>query len=108
MTTAKHKRGDTFDRSGALTMTVNGTPVTNLTGWTGTCQISTGYGSVITTLTFAWLDASQSLARVYAPAGTNSWPVGAAVMDIQLTSPSGVIVSTDTSQIEIVEGVTHV
>lgn len=107
MATNKHKRGDTFDRSGSLTVTQNGVPLVNLTGWTGRSQMRGSNGKVIVEFQFTWVDAAQRLARLYAPDGTETWTLGDAKVDIQLTSPTGVIVSTDTTVISIVEDITH-
>jgi hypothetical protein len=104
--TATHKRGDTFRRSGALTVTDYGTTVTDMTGWTGRSHIRDGAGNLIASLTFSWLDASQRLCELHAPAGTTGWPVGRASLDIELTTPAGEIVSTATQFINIIADVT--
>lgn len=107
MASAKHKRGDTFDRSGVISVSENGAPVADLTGWTGASQMRNARGLLLAQLTFTWLDASLRLARLTAPDGTSAWPVGELKMDIELTSPSGFVVSTETATIEIVPDVTH-
>lgn len=103
-----HKRGDTFDVSGVVTLTDNGTPLTDMTGWTGASQLKSTTNGVIASLVFTWQDAAQRLCRITAPSGTSGWPIGVVQMDIQFTSPAGDKVSTQTQQIQIVEGVTHV
>ncbi len=103
--TQGHKRGDTFDVSGQLTVTDGGAPVLSLQGWTGRCQLRTPAGLLIADLNFSWVDAAQRLCRLYA-ANTAAWPPGAAELDIELTSPAGHIVSTGTERIKIIQGVT--
>lgn len=105
-TNPTHKRGDTFDRSGQITINVDGVHVPDLTGWAGAAQVRTRSGALIAAITFTWLDATQSLARIRA-ADTTGWPVGPAEIDIQLTSPAGDVVSTDTERLDIVSDVTR-
>lgn len=109
MTTAQHRRGDTFDRSGHVAISQDGVPVTDLTGWTGRCQIRTADGRLVAEPVFEWLDAQQSLCRVYVPNGTGTaaWPIGPALMDIQFTSPSGDVISTEAAPLQIVKDITH-
>ena len=103
--TATFKRGDTFDASGQLTVTDGGAPLPSLLGWTGRCQVRTPTGKLIAELNFSWLDAAQRLYRLYA-ANTTAWPVGHAELDIELTSPQGHIVSTETNRFRVAGGVT--
>lgn len=105
---ARHKRGDTFDVSGPITVDVNGETVTDLTGWQGRSQIrEQKTDAVIVSLAFEWLDASQGLMRLHAPAGTTAWPLGPAEIDIELESPEGAIVSTETTHIIITKDITR-
>lgn len=104
---AEHKRGDTFDRSGQVDLSEGGTPVIDMTGWTGRSQIRTSGGQLIAELDFSWLDASQRKMRLR-KADTGTWPIGRAEIDIQFTSPAGDVVSTRTATIEIVKDVTRV
>lgn len=107
MTRTTHKRGDTFELSGPITVTDNGQPVASLVGWTGRSQIRTAAtGELVAELTFEWLDAAARLVRLRC-ADTSTWPLGLAEVDIELTSPAGSIVSTDTAQIHIVKDVTR-
>lgn len=107
--TAQHKRGDTFDRSGPVTVTENGAPLPDLTGWTARCQIRTADGRLIAEPVFTWLDAVAGLCRVHVPnaPGTAAWPIGPALLDIQFTSPGGDVVSTQTADLQIVKDITH-
>ncbi len=102
MSEAQHKRGDTFDLSGLATIT----GVTDFTGWTGRCQVRTANDTLVEALTFAWLDVSTGLMRIYAAGPTVSWPVGLAYLDIEFTSPSSDVVSTQTSVVHIVKDIT--
>jgi hypothetical protein len=106
-TNPTHKRGDTFDRSGQITVRLDGAPVLDLTGWTGRAQVRTATGDdLIAECAFAWLDATQSLCRVTA-SSTAAWPIGPALVDIELTAPGGAIVSTDTASLMIVRDITR-
>jgi hypothetical protein len=104
--TATHKRGDTFDASGQLTVTDGGAPLPSLQGWTGRCQLRTATGQLIADLNFSWVDAAQRLCRLYA-GSTQAWPLGLAELDIELTSSAGHVVSTQTTRIKIARGVTE-
>ena len=106
-TSNKHKRGDTFDLSGSVEVTSNGVSVSDFTGWSGRCQVRAGDGSLIEELIFEWLNISTGLLRIRSAAPTEGWPLGPARTDIQLTSPSGDVVSTETAVIEIVEDITR-
>jgi hypothetical protein len=106
MSNIEHKRGDTFDFSGPITVTQDGVPVPDLTGWQGFSQLRDTAGRLISDLSFQWLDASTSLCRL-SDATTLSWPVGPAVIDIRLISPSGDVVSTATVNVSIIKQVTQ-
>lgn len=101
-----HKRGDTFIFGVYVKATVNGAIQTDLTGWTGSSQIRQMNGAKIADLTFSWDDASVAAGRLYY-ASTAAWPVGDAVIDIQMTTPAGEIISSETIHIEIQEDVTR-
>ncbi len=103
--TPSHKRGDTFDVSGQITVTDGGAPLPSLVGWVGRSHLRNITGELIAELTFTWVDASQRLCRIHA-GSTTGWPVGQAELDIELTSPEGHIVSTETARIKIVKDVT--
>lgn len=107
MATSKHKRGDTFDRSGTINVLQNGLPLLDLTGWAGMSQMRNGRDALVVQFDFQWLDATRSLVRLSAPAGTDTWPLGEGFIDIQLTSPGGVVVSTNTMVLEVVKDVTR-
>ena len=107
MANSTHKRGDTFDRSGQVTVMQNGVRLLDLTGWTGASQVRDKHGQLLSQLSFEWLDASQSLVRLSSVGSTEDWVVGDAKMDIQLTSSTGIIVSTATATIGVVEDITR-
>lgn len=101
--TSTHKRGDTFSRVGEIIVTQNGVRQLNLTGWTGVCQLRDKSDTKVADLNFTWVDASLSLAKLDSSITTRSWPLGVLYTDIQLTSPGGIVVSTDTTVFEIVK-----
>ena len=115
MTISTHKRGDTFDYSDRFVLTVDGVDMPDLTGATGSSQLrhagdrAAGIepGTLVAELLFTWIDATQRLYRVRASGSTGAWPLGIVKHDVQLTLPSGDVVSTDTELIKIVEDVTH-
>ncbi len=90
----EHIRGDTFDYSGQLGLTVQGVATPNLAGWTGRSQVRTLDGTLIEALTFEWIDDSQSQVHIFSQNDTSSWPLGKAQWDIELTSPAGKRIST--------------
>lgn len=102
----EHKRGDTFNFGLYVKATINDAVQVDLTGWTGKSQIRQANGSKIADLTFAWDDASVAAARLSAT-GTSAWPVGDALLDVEMTTPAGEIVSSDTIHIAILEDVTR-
>lgn len=102
----KMKRGDTFNVSGTLTVTENGATVTDLTGYTGAAQVRDGNDSLISTLTFTWLDASTASAQIVA-SDTTDWPVETLYFDVQLTTPAGDVISTDTARIRVSRDITR-
>jgi type IV secretory pathway protease TraF len=102
----QHTRGDTFDFSGPLGLTINGVATPDLTGWTGRSMVRLLDATLVAELEFSWVDATRSIARIRHN-GTASWPLGKARVDIQLTSPSGDIVSTKPTLFEITTDVTY-
>lgn len=104
----KFKVGDTFDVSDQLIMTADGVAVTDFTGMTGASQIRGTNGMLIANLVFTWLDATQGLYRArYDGGSTQGWPLGMANHDVQLTTASGDVVSTETEHIQLVHDVTQ-
>lgn len=102
----QHKRGDTFDMSGPVQVTQDGADIADLSGWGIACQLRRPDGVLVATLQTMWVDAQARLMRVRATE-TAAWPIGMVEMDVQLTSPTGDVVSTPTERFEIVREVTR-
>lgn len=96
----KHPKGTVFDWSGVAAVADEGVAVTDLTGWTGSCQIIMGT-KVIAEPTFTWLDPVERLLRIRT-AVTTSWPRGPARIVLTLTSPAGDTVGCSFDDLEIV------
>lgn len=101
-----HTRGDTFDYSGPLNLSIAGVPTPDLSDWTGRSMIRTLAGVLVSELTFSWVDATLGVARVRSN-DTTSWPIGKTKLDIQLTSSTGDVVSTSPVLIEIMGDITY-
>ncbi len=101
----KFKQGDTFDYSGDVSMTDAAGDAVDLTGWTVASKIHFPDAGETVSLTAEFTGGGYTNVRVYAT-DTSDWPLGPADMDIQFTSTSDVVVSTETLRIEIVEDVT--
>ena len=102
----KHKRGDTFDLSGPVQVEDGGQAVHDFTGWSVACQLRRVSGALVADADAQWLNAQQGLMRVRC-ANTQAWPLGLVDIDIQMTTPSGDVLSTPTEQIEVVADVTQ-
>jgi len=100
------KRGNTFDYSGTATVTDNGVLVADMTGWSGACMIRQHNGALVANIEFTWLNAAARIFRLRA-INTTAWRIGAAEIDVAFTSPTGDVISTETSAIEIDNGPTH-
>jgi hypothetical protein len=104
----EHKRGDTFDLSGAVDVTLDGQSVEDLTGWTARSQLRTPVGTLVAELDVVWLDASKRLLRLRKSASaTLTWVLGEVLIDIELTSPAGDVVSTPTASLIVTRDNTH-
>jgi len=102
----RFKKGDSFSYSGTMEVSdSNGNAVQDLTGWTGASWIADKDNRRIATLAFSWINAAERVATI-SELDTSGWPEGLAYIDIQLTDPSGIKVSTDIETIEIYTGVT--
>jgi|JI10StandDraft_1071094.scaffolds.fasta_scaffold624456_2 hypothetical protein len=106
MAAIRHKRGDTFEYSGALTK--NGLPQ-DATGWAVTAQLRTKtVPRLVGALTCTWLDAVNGILNVSAAAAdTATWPVGTLLLDFQYTLPDLRVISTATLDIEVLDEVTQ-
>ena len=103
-----HNRGDTFKLAGEVTVTINGTRQLDLTGWTGASQARNNLDELIADLTFAWVDASLSLASVTFAGSTANWPIENLYTDVQFTAPDGDFVSTQRTAFAVARDVTIV
>lgn len=100
--TLRHKRGDTFDLSGGpVTIDTPEGVLTDLTGWTGRSEMRAMSGALYASLTFEWLDATEGLFRLYFEGSTADWKPATLSLDVEFTSPDGVIVSTDRASVAI-------
>ena len=88
------RRGTTFSMAGPLEYRENGVRIVDLTGYTGTSTLLDAKSlDEIATLTFAWSDATTSTCLITATATeTAEWPLGRALVDIKLTTPTSVVV----------------
>jgi hypothetical protein len=91
------KRGDTFLYS--ATVTEDDGDLVNLAGWVISSQLRSVSGSLIDTLEVTYTNAAAG--QYTLSADTSLWPVGDAKFDIQYTSPTGVISSTDDILIKV-------
>jgi len=101
----EQKRGDSLSYLGMI-------PATYVDGyfsdWVLSAMIrSFPYYTLIDNLIVEWVDPTTAREFTVTKIDTTAWPVGTAVMDIQLTRPDGFVRSTDTVQIEIVHDVTY-
>lgn len=104
--TVEFKRGATFDFSGPFTVTVDGVTLPDLTGWTGRCEIRTDNGELVASPAFTWVNAAARIGRLRVTE-TDTWPLGPVFLDVRLTSPTGDVVPTSTTKLEIVREVTR-
>jgi len=98
------KRGDTFVLSNVVTQS---DVVVDITGWTIRCHIRKG-PDLVESLTAAITNAAQGAYTLTAlPAATELWPVGCTLSaDIEYTTASGQVLSTDTFSIPVVADIT--
>lgn len=99
-------RGDTFEFYGPVTLTENGTPTTNLTGFTARSQVRAASGKLVETLDVTFDSLNPAIVRLASPGVTDDWPVGAALIDIEFTTPAGRVISTESVPFEILRDVT--
>lgn len=100
-------RGDTFEFSGPVTVSVNGVETTDLTGYTATSQIRTQEDTLIEDLNLIFDSFNPAVIRLTA-GSTDQWPLGPARIDVEFLTPSGRIISTETVVFNIVRDVTKV
>jgi hypothetical protein len=108
MSILKFKRGASFTFAGPVE--VNGS-VQDMTGWLVRCHLRVytsnlpapgSIGASIATLATTWLDPTQGVLQIGNSSDTSTWPLGLAVLDMELTSPAGAKTITE-SQIILIE-----
>lgn len=96
------KRGDTFLLEG--TVTQNSTPQ-NITGWSIRSQVRNGE-ALISDLVVEYVDRTIGKYRLRKD-DTTAWPAKVLTCDIEYTTDSGQVVSTETFEIEVKADVTR-
>lgn len=95
-----HKRGDTF--------LLTGTTDVPLTGYSIASQVRDKSFKLIAQLTVNITQTSPTGTYTLTyPTGTSLWPVQVLECDVQYTNNAGVIVSTETFEINVLRDVTH-
>lgn len=100
----KIKRGATFAYGGTLTLTDDGVPVTDLTGYVITGQVKkpqcfTAVGDLTV--------AVGTGTAITLTADTSEWPLGVLCFDLRVQTPGGEVVYTPTAQLECVREITE-
>ena len=104
METVEHKRGDTYSLSISLTAADGTTPV-DMTGWTVKSQVRKRK-TLISELVFTAVDLSIG-SFTLSTTDTLNWPVGTLLSDIEYTDAGGVVRSSETYEIEVIEDITY-
>ncbi len=99
-------RGDTFEFSGPVTITVNRVVLTDATGYSFRSQVRDGANALLSELTCSFLSYDPPVVHVIADESTNSWTLGPARIDLQFLTPAGKIVSTKRVSFIVEEDVT--
>ena len=100
MTIIQAKRGDTF-RLPCRAWAAEGVPQP-LAGWSIRSQVRYASGALAADLEVVITDMDNgNYDLVAAPEVTTQWRIGGARMDIEYTSPSGVVSSTETFRLSI-------
>lgn len=79
-----------------------------LAGWVPTSQIRTLSDQLIATLNASWVDPDTTRYLRLRCDDTGDWPVGLAVFDIRLTSPTGYRRQSKPRQLLITRGETRI
>lgn len=98
------RRGDTFSYAGEATLRDQYGAEIDMTGAVGASQLRTQDGTKITDLYVELIPGHVSLKFF---GDTSGWPLGKALIDVQVTMPNGEKVGTNKDVVEIVEGVTR-
>lgn len=104
MVSIKFKRGDTFVLDGAVSEA--GTPI-DLTNWTIRAQVRMGT-QLLAELDIVYVDRAAGAYRILAaPAVTSTWPVNKLQADVEYTTATGQVISTETFEVDCQMDVTH-
>lgn len=103
----KFKRGDSFDFTGPVTITVDGAVLTDATGYSATSQVRDLDGTLIADLVAIFTSYNPPILNVTCEDSTQAWPPGKANIDIEFLTPDDKIVSTDTQSFTILSDVTR-
>lgn len=100
------KRGDTWLFIGPLDFS-QGNPET-LAGWTIESQGRKKDGTLIQDFEVEITDPVNRIIRHHAPfADTRVWSVGPMFLDVQCTDPDGVVTSTETVRVDVIDDQTR-
>lgn len=97
------KRGDSF--AVVATETAAGFP-RDLTGHTFRAQVRTSAGVLIAETSVEAVDLTRGAYRLRCE-GTDAWPLGRAMLDVERTDPAGSVASTPTFHFVVSEDVTR-
>ena len=104
MVSIKFKRGDTFVLDGVVSEA--GTPI-DLTGWIVRAQVRIG-AQLLAELDVLYVNRAAGAYRISAvPAVTSAWPVNKLQADVEYTTASGQVVSTETFEVDCQMDVTR-
>jgi hypothetical protein len=104
MITLDFKRGDTFLLTGEGTVA---DVAEDMTGWTVASQVRNG-STLLHNLTLTWVDRPNGKYQLSCPpVNTATWPAKLLVCDIQYTTDTGQVISTETFGINCIADVTQ-
>lgn len=96
------KRGDTF----LLRCTLQSEGISDWSGWALPSAQVRYRDTLVSTLSAVWLDHAAGVYTLRADT-TQAWPVGDLQVDVQYTSPEGLVVSTETFLVGCLADVTR-
>lgn len=103
MPTMRIKRGDSFQ------LTIQGKDANDdaqdMTGWSIASQVRQEDGTLVENLTHAWVEQSEGKYTLTG-ADTSTWPLEVLRCDIQYTTNAGIVMSTDTILVNMLEDIT--
>lgn len=98
------KQGTTFALAVELLPVINDIPVIDLTDYTVKSQIRTGALTLIDDLEVVPL--ANTTVQLFA-SNTAAWPVGPALIDILMEDDTGLVLTSATMSIKIINRITH-